>query len=227
LVQAWSVLAEAKVDQLDLLEGIARRAADRLVECFDRSRRSDWFWFESRLTYANAVLPHALFNAAELWDNKRFQETAETTFGFLDLSTASADIFWPVGNRDWFSHGEEKSVYDQQPVEASTMAAGALAAWELTAEPKYLRVFERAYSWFMGENSLGLQLADPEDGACCDGLTVGGLNQNQGAESTLAYLWTVVLRESLHHQPSAGRNTQTNIASKFMGSFAQAEPSPD
>ena len=37
---------------------------------------------------------------------------------------------------------------------------------------------------------LKLPLADIERGACFDGLQPDGVNQNQGAESTLAYLWT-------------------------------------
>ena len=35
-------------------------------------------------------------------------------------------------------------------------------------------------------------LAEPESGACCDGLQPLGVNRNQGAESTLAYLWMAV-----------------------------------
>jgi hypothetical protein len=202
LVQAWYILADGNMDRLDDLEDIARTAAERLVECYRRSRRDNWFWFESRLTYANAVLPHALFDAAELWTDTRYAEIAVSTIGFLDLSTTSNNIFWPIGNHDWFSHGEEKSLYDQQPVEASTMAAAALAARRVTGDEKYLKTFERCYAWFMGENSLNLQLADPQDGSCCDGLMASGLNQNRGAESTLAYLWTAVLRESSVHNQS-------------------------
>ncbi len=196
LVQAWNVLAKTNLERLGTLEGIAKTAADRLVECFDRSKKQDWFWFESRLTYANAVLPHALFDAAELWPHLRYRETAEITFHFLIQSTTVDGIFWPIGNRDWYSHGEEKSLYDQQPIEASTMAAAAMAAWRLTSDAQYLQAFERSYGWFTGENCLGLPLSDSKDGSCCDGLMVGGINKNCGAESTLAYLWTFVLRES-------------------------------
>ena len=38
-------------------------------------------------------------------------------------------LLWPVGNSDWYPHGENKSPYDQQPVEAVTMADAALAAF--------------------------------------------------------------------------------------------------
>ncbi len=205
LVQAWHVLAQGNVERFEKLEAIALTAADRLVECYRRSMRNDWFWFESRMTYANAVLPHALFDAAELWADPCYLKTAEATFGFLDLSTTSNEVFWPIGNHDWLSHGEEKSLYDQQPVEASTMAAASLAAWRMTSNPKYLRAFNRCSDWFVGKNSLNLQLADSRDGSCCDGLMTDGMNKNRGAESTLAYLWTAVLRESLlqNQRPSS------------------------
>ena len=70
------------------------------------------------------------------------------------------------------------------------MADAALAAFRLSGDEEYLAVFRRAYAWFHGHNSLGKPLADVSTGACCDGLTPSGVNQNQGAESTLAYLWT-------------------------------------
>ena len=57
---------------------------------------------------------------------------------------------------------------------------------------KYLAAFRRAHDWFHGQNSLAEPLADVDSGACCDGLQPLGVNRNQGAESTLAYLWTVV-----------------------------------
>jgi len=206
LVQAWRTLAQDNSEGLESLGEVARSAANRLVECYARSKRSNWFWFESRLTYANAVLPHALFDAAAVWNDGDYLEVAEASFGFLDLVTTADDLFWPIGNREWFSQGEEKSLYDQQPVEASTMAAAAVAAWSVTSKEEYLRIFDRSHRWFMGDNSLGLRLADTQYGTCCDGLMANGLNKNQGAESTLAFLWTEVLRESLSSSPAKNLN---------------------
>ncbi|MEX2218524.1 MAG: hypothetical protein WD749_07145 [Phycisphaerales bacterium] len=59
-----------------------------------------------------------------------------------------------------------------------------------------------AFGWFHGENNLGQPLADVRSGACCDGLQLSGVNRNQGAESTLAYLWT-----ELHFRQSQGVNS--------------------
>ena len=70
------------------------------------------------------------------------------------------------------------------------MADAALAGIDLLGEEKYRSTFRRAHAWFYGENSLRQPLVDASSGACCDGLQVSSLNRNQGAESTLAYLWT-------------------------------------
>jgi hypothetical protein len=211
VIQAWAHLWRAGVNEISSLENVARLAADRLVECYHRSRRPDWLWFESRMTYANAVLPHALFDAAERWPDDEFLAVAESSFGFLDLVTTADGVFWPIGNRDWYSHGEEKSLYDQQPVEAATMAAAALAALQLRGDDKYLAIFLRAHGWFHGHNSLEQPLADVLVGACFDGLEPSGVNRNQGAESTLAYLWTEL--HSLAAQQALSDRMKTALAS--------------
>ena len=135
-----------------------------------------------------------------------FADVAEASFAFLDRVTNSENVFWPIGNSDWYPHGERKSLYDQQPVEAVTMADAALAAFSLLRDEKYLSTFCRAHDWFHGRNSLKVRLVDSETGACFDGLQETGLNRNQGAESTLAHLWTevhnvemqLVVDETLH-----------------------------
>ncbi len=211
LIQAWAILWRANVPTIERYETIARSAADRLADYYRRSQRSDWFWFESRMTYANAVLPHALFDASERWPDEDFLSIAEASFGFLDLEASSKGIFMPIGNLNWYSRGEEKSEYDQQPVEASTMSAAALAGFARTNDEKYLKTALSAEQWFTGRNSLKQSLVDVETGACCDGLQQSGLNLNQGAESTLAYLWTELLwlsNESTKSTPSAKTTTQ-------------------
>jgi len=189
VILAWGHLSMSGVEDIESLEDIARSAAERLVECFRRSQRSDWPWFESRLTYANAVLPHALFIAAHCWPEEDYLDVAEESFAFLDHETTVDDFFWPVGNSDWYPHGEEKSPYDQQPVEAVTMADAAMAGFTLLGNGRYLTAFRRANAWFHGRNSLRLSLVDARHGSCYDGLQRSGVNRNQGAESTLAYLW--------------------------------------
>lgn len=189
VILAWGHLSALGLKNLESLEIIALSAAQRLEECYRRSQRPDWLWFESQMTYANAVLPHALFVAAQCWPEEGFLDVAEASFDFLDRETTTEDIFWPIGNCDWYPHGEEKSPYDQQPVEAVTMADAAMAGFTLLGDERYLAAFRRANGWFYGKNSLQQSLVDVRSGSCYDGLQRFGVNRNQGAESTLAYLW--------------------------------------
>lgn len=156
------------------------------------------------MTYANAVLPHALFIAARRWPQTAWQDAAEASIAFLDRETTSDGMFCPVGNLGWYPHDGVKALYDQQPVEAATMAEAALAAYDMTGHQGYLAVFHKAHAWFHGRNTLGLSLVDVDRGACCDGLEASGLNRNQGAESTLAYLWAEVDHHALKRAMADG-----------------------
>ena len=62
----------------------------------------------------------------------------------------------------------------------------------MTLEPRYLAEATRAFEWFLGENDLGLPLYDPRTGGCRDGLHPDRVNQNQGSESTLAFLMALL-----------------------------------
>ncbi len=225
VVLAWGHLWSAEVKDIEPLETVAWSAARRLAECYDRALRPDWQWFESRMTYANAVLPHALFLAAQRWPKEDFLDVAKASFAFLDRATTApspsplggegrgegGSVFWPVGNEGWYPRGEEKASYDQQPVEAVAMADAALAAFALVGDVNYLAAFRRSHAWFHGQNSLGQPLVDARCGACCDGLQPSGVNRNQGAESTLAYLWTELHNYEVQH--SLGDNRKAAVAS--------------
>jgi hypothetical protein len=211
LVLAWGHLWATGVQDVAPLENVAWSAARRLVECYQRSQRPDWPWFESRMTYANAVLPHALFVAGQRWPQEAFREVAETAFAFLDRETTADNVYCPVGNRGWYPHGADKAPYDQQPVEAATMAEAALAAFGLLGEERYLATFRRAHGWFRGQNSLGQPLVEAGQGGCCDGLQPSGVNRNQGAESTLAYLWSEMQNREV--QRSLGDQREAAVAS--------------
>ncbi len=208
VILAWGHLWTTGTPGLEPLENVAWSAAHRLMESYQRASRPDWQWFESRMTYANAVLPHALFVAAQRWPNEAFRNVAATSFDFLDRATTADNLFWPIGSNGWYPHGEDKALFDQQPVEAATMGEAALAAFGLLGEERHLAAFRRAHAWFHGENSLRTPLADPACGACQDGLHESSVNRNQGAESTLAYLWAelqnVEVAQALaHDRPSA------------------------
>ncbi|MCA9037531.1 MAG: hypothetical protein KDA91_20495 [Planctomycetaceae bacterium] len=213
VVQAWGILRRARVAGIGELESIARNAVGHLVNAWQANQHVGWEWFEPQMTYANAVLPHAMFDAADGWSDEEYLSIAESSFRFLDKATTTGNIFWPVGNDGWYSQTGEKSLYDQQPVEASTMAAAALSAMELQHDQDYLVAFQKAHGWFHGENSLHSSMADTETGGCHDGLESTGVNRNFGAESTLAYLWTEVLALDAHLVPNNATSVYSSLRS--------------
>lgn len=206
VILAWGHLWAAGVAGLEPFEAVAWFAAQRLMESYQLAARPDWQWFEPRMTYANAVLPHALLVAARRWPQEAFLQVAEAAFAFLDDATTHEDCFWPVGNQGWYLHGENKAPYDQQPVEAATMAEAAQFAFNFLGVERHRETYRRAHGWFHGYNSLHLPLVDPSRGACYDGLQVSGVNRNQGAESTLAYLWVELIHREF--QRASGEHRQ-------------------
>jgi hypothetical protein len=212
IVLAWGHLWRQGMPDIELLEQVAWQAARRLVENFQRCQRPEWHWFESRLTYANAVLPHALLVASCRWPQNDFLSSAQASMAFLDQATTVNGVFMPIGNRGWYPHGEEKAEFDQQPVEAGTMAEAALAAFEVWDDEQYLQIFRRAHGWFHGANSLGQAPADARCGSCCDGLHSDGINRNQGAESTLAFLHTELLHKEFQQKLLGIPSTTSAIA---------------
>jgi len=72
-------------------------------------------------------------------------------------------------------------------VEAQAMVAACHAAFRATQDPQWTKEAKRAFEWFLGRNDLGLALYDSSTGGCSDGLHADRVNENQGAESTLAF----------------------------------------
>jgi hypothetical protein len=137
--------------------------------------------------------------AAKRWPKENFLDIARASFAFLDRQTTAEGVFWPVGNEGWYPRGEEKAPYDQQPVEAVTMAEAALAALRSAWRRGIPGDLPPRHGWFHGRNSLKQPLVDVRSGACCDGLQASGVNRNQGAESTLAYLWAEMSNKEVLH----------------------------
>jgi hypothetical protein len=102
------------------------------------------------------------------------------------------------------------------------MAEAALEAYGLRQEDKYLATFRRARDWFHGRNSLRQSLADVHRGACRDGLHASDINRNQGAESTLAYLWTEI--HSLKLQPTLAGSPRAATASESVSHVRESPP---
>ena len=176
-------------------EQVRDELAGRLLALYHQCCEEDWRWFEDRLTYCNAVLPHALLLSGHwLGDDEMTAAGLDSLDWLVGLqrSAPAGGHFVPIGSNGFYVRGGEQARFDQQPVEAQTTAAACLEAYRLTGDARWRKEARRAFEWFLGRNDLGLPVYDPDTGGCGDGLHPDRLNSNQGAESTLAFLQTLL-----------------------------------
>ncbi len=89
--------------------------------------------------------------------------------------------------------------FDQQPIEAQATISACIEAYHATNDMFWVAEARRAFEWFLGRNDLGLALYDAGTGGCRDGLHVDRLSQNEGAESTLAFLIALAEMQALQN----------------------------
>ncbi|MDO8581512.1 MAG: glycosyltransferase [bacterium] len=167
---------------------IVRRFADAIVTRYEQEASFDWQWFEPMLTYANAVIPHALIAAYRVAHNDRYRNIAKKTVDFLIEKTLQDTVYMPIGNKGWCTRDGRCAHFDQQPEDPSAMVMALFALYEITQEEQYRMYALRTFSWFLGENILRQPLYDSVSGGCHDGLSPTAVNSNEGAESTISYL---------------------------------------
>jgi hypothetical protein len=181
-----------------------RDLIERLVERYHAARQDDWHWFEDSVTYSNASLPHALLAASRWSGNQEAQAIGlEALKWLVKVQTSERGLFSPVGSNGFYPRGGEKAAFDQQPIEAGVTVSAVLEAYRITADKAWIEEAYRAFSWFIGNNDLGLSVYDPDSGGCRDGLHPDRPNMNQGAESTLAYLTALVDMRQYEQQNQA------------------------
>jgi glycosyltransferase involved in cell wall biosynthesis len=165
-----------------------RNLAGKLISHYEANSSHDWKWFEPLLAYDNGILPLALLHAAELLKDDKITETALETMRFLSEITLKDGYLSVIGNEKWYKKDSERSMFAQQPVDVLAMILMYHQAFHLTRDKEYLTKLFTCFMWFLGENDLRMSLFDFETKGCCDGFENYGVNRNQGAESSLAYL---------------------------------------
>lgn len=183
-----------------------------LTDIYNSYSSQEWQWFESILAYDNAVLPHAMFISYQNSGDKNTLDIATKTANFLLENIFDGDKFSFIGCNGWYKNGKQRAQFDQQPIEAASTVLMLKSAYETTGNKLYLSLQKRAFDWFLGENDLGIPLYDFKTKGCHDGLEAGGVNLNQGAESTLSFLLALLcIIESYTAQAINGKNEKQNI----------------
>ncbi len=165
-----------------------RNLTGTLMREYEINSHDNWNWFEELLAYDNAILPLAMLHAAEILTDKRVRDIAMESMKFLTGLTMSNGYLSIIGNEKWYNKRADRSLFAQQPVDAMGMVLMFRQAYNISNNREYLGKMFRSFKWFLGENDLRMSLFNHETQGCFDGLESYGVNQNQGAESVLAYL---------------------------------------
>lgn len=176
-----------------------------LVDLYQANSSPEWLWFERIATYDNAKLSHAMILSGYWTSNGETLEIGLSSLRWLlEAQTTPEGRFSPIGCNGFWPRGGEKARFDQQPLEAHAMVSACLEAFFVTRDEYWRAAAHRCFEWFLGRNDLGQPLYDETTGGCRDALLQDHLNQNQGAESSLAfYLSWVELRRAEEREESA------------------------
>jgi glycosyltransferase involved in cell wall biosynthesis len=197
-----------RLDGDRLAAAARRRLVDRLLGLVHDRATPDWPWFEDVVAYDNARPCQALI-AAGRWTGDA--ESLATGLRMLEWLAAAqrspSGRFAPIGCHGFWPRGGEAAAFDQQPLEAQAMVAACIEAFHATGDGAWVDLAREAFEWFRGRNVLGIGLADSHTGGCRDGLLADRANENQGGESTLAWLGAVVEMTFLERHLATARAT--------------------
>ncbi len=160
----------------------------KLLQLHKEISSEDWPWFESIATYDNARLSHALILSGYWMPNAEALEVGLKSLRWLaECQTSPEGYFCPIGCNGFYRRGHPRAEFDQQPLEAYAMVSASLEAWRVTRDDSWQKEAQRAFEWFLGRNHLNQPLYDSVTGGCRDAIHQDRINENQGAESTLAF----------------------------------------
>ena len=167
---------------------LIKKLADCLVQRYNLECSEDWHWFENVLSYSNSKLPEALYLAYDITQNKEYLQIAESSLKFLTELIFLEGKICLIGQKGWYKQNGKRALFDQQPVDASSLVNTYLTAFSITKNDEYYKNAIESIHWFYGNNHLEQMIYDETTGGCFDGIGKYVLNMNQGAESTLSHL---------------------------------------
>ena len=192
--------------------------ADKLYALFQACASSEWPWCENVITYSNAKLPHALILSGQ-WipDGPMLDQGLASLKWLLELQIDENDCVSLIGNQGWCTRDGNRARFDQQPVEAVALIEACAEAYRCTSDEYWVGQAVRCLGWFLGDNDTQSVLYDANTGGCRDGLLPHGPNQNQGAESTLSWLVSLITVHNLIKQGKAKPSVARTVGERDGG----------
>jgi hypothetical protein len=165
----------------------------KLMDLYRKNRTESWHWFEDRVTYCNPVMPQVLLQYGQSnKDQEAIDIGLESLAWLVQIQQSEQGWITPIGNQGFYSKGGPIPYFDQQPVEVHALLSACLDAFRVTKDLTWYSHATQAFEWFLGRNALGVSVYDKVTGGCRDGLHIDRLNENQGAESTLAFVQSLL-----------------------------------
>lgn len=159
---------------------------NKLIVLWKGHAEEDWPWFEETVTYENARLCQALLLSGDTHP-EGIEIGLKTLKWLAKIQKSPSGLFRPIGSSGFYNRYGFREAFDQQPVEAQAMVSACLVAHRITRDPFWAKEAKHSFEWFLGRNDLEKPVYDPTTGGCHDGLHPDRMNENQGAESTLAF----------------------------------------
>ena len=191
-IKSFALASNALPDHKAELVGYIKKYADSLLSSLKQNTDKSWYWFEDHLGYSNGLLPESLLIAGEITQNALYTEKGILSLQFLMSKTFSSHLYRPIGHSHWYKQHQKRSSYDQQPEDPAAMILALARAYASSHDEAYKDLAKKCFTWFLGNNTLGVSLYDDTSGGCFDGLHPDRVNLNQGAESLLSYLMSNV-----------------------------------
>lgn len=173
------------------MRNLLNELTEKLLQRYQAEATDDWRWFEATLTYDNALLPLALFKSYAVTGERASLRVARESLEFLEQVCFADGYLVLVGNEGWHARGGEKPHADEQATDAAAFVLAFRGAYLVTGDRHHLRRMRESFAWFLGANRLNLPLYDFTTAGCHDGLGISEVNQNEGAESTVAFLMSL------------------------------------
>lgn len=180
------------------IEHFMHDLAEKIAAAFDANASDGWPWFEDEVTYENARLSQALILAGlHFKDDRLLHRGRQALDWLLKVQTASDGHVSLVGNKGWLQRGKPKPDFDQQPVEIAALIGACKAAYRVSGDTRYLSEMRRCFDWFLGSNDISQPMIDFKSKGCYDGLKPDCVNLNQGAESLLSWLLSLLIMHEM------------------------------
>ena len=192
--------------------------ARRLYAQFLTNETPEWPWCEDTVTYVNGKLPHALILSGQwLPDPAMADQGLRSLKWLLEKQTDDRGRLTLIGNRGWMGKDGTRAKFDQQPIDAMALVEACAEAYRCTKDTFWMLKLRWCLDWFLGNNVTESVVYDSLTGGCRDGLYANGANLNEGAESTLAWLISLLTINRLQQETETGVFAKAAILAKVAG----------